>query len=80
MAAFDEDSRKEVAKFEALAETAYDEMYDSRAPAGCYSNLKDYFAIAIGLAERAGLHDDAKRLSARLDHCKKVYRSQFAGF
>jgi len=80
MAAFDEDNRKEVAKFEALAETAYDEMYDSRSPAGCYSNLKDYFAIAIGLAERAGLHDDAKRLSARLDHCKKVYRSQFAGF
>ena len=80
MAASDEDSRKEVAKFEALAETAYDEMYDSRAPAGCYSNLKDYFAIAIGLAERAGLHDDAKRLSARLDHCKKVYRSQFSGF
>jgi pyruvate carboxylase len=80
MAASDEDDRKEVAKFEALAETAYNEMYDSRAPAGCYSNLKDYFAIAIGLAERAGLHDDAKRLSARLDHCKKVYRSQFAGF
>jgi pyruvate carboxylase len=80
MAASDEDNRKEVAKFEALAETAYDEMYDSRSPAGCYSNLKDYFAIAIGLAERAGLHDDAKRLSARLDHCKKVYRSQFAGF
>jgi pyruvate carboxylase len=80
MAASDEDNRKEVAKFEALAETAYNEMYDSRTPAGCYSNLKDYFAIAIGLAERAGLYDDAKRLSARLDHCKKVYRSQFAGF
>ena len=80
MAASDEESRKEVAKFEALAEAAYDEMYDSRAPAGCYSDLKDYFAIAIGLAERAGLHDDAKRLNARLDHCKNVYRSQFAGF
>jgi hypothetical protein len=80
MADSDEDSRKEVAKFEALAETAYNDMYDSRAPAGCYSDLKDYFAMAIGLAERAGLHDDAKRLSARLDHCKKVYRSQFSGF
>jgi hypothetical protein len=80
MAASEEDSRKEVAKYEALAETAYDEMYDSRAPAARYSDLKDYFAIAIGLAERAGLHDDAKRLSVRLDHCKKVYRSQFAGF
>jgi pyruvate carboxylase len=80
MADSDEDSRKEVAKFEALAETAYNDMYDSRAPAGCYSDLKDYFAMAIGLAERAGLHDDAKRLSAQLDHCKKVYRSQFSGF
>ena len=80
MAASDDDNREEVAKYEALAEAAYDEMYDSRAPAARYSDLKDYFAIAIGLAERAGLHDDAKRLNARLDHCKKVYRSQFAGF
>ena len=55
-------------------------MYDARSPATCYSDLKDYFAMAIGAAERAGLHDDAKRLSARLDHCKNVYRSQFAGF
>jgi hypothetical protein len=80
MAASDEDNRKEVAKFEALAETAYGEMYDARSPAACYSDLKDYFAIAIGAAERAGLHDDAERLSARLDHCKNVSRSQFAGF
>jgi len=80
MASSDEDSRKEVAKYEALAETAYNEMYDARSPAGCYSDLKDYFAMAIGAAERAGLHDEAKRLNARLDHCKNVYRSQFAGF
>ena len=75
-----EESRKDVAKCEALAETAYNGMYDARSPAGCYGDLKDYFAMAFGAAERAGLHDDAKRLSARLDHCKKVYRSQFAGF
>jgi hypothetical protein len=80
MAASDEDNREEVAKFEALAETAYDEMYDSPSPAGCYSDLKDYFAMAIGAAEQAGLHNEAKRLSARLEHCKSVYRSQFAGF
>ena len=80
MAASDEDGRKEVAKYEALAEAAYDEMYDSRSPAARYSDLKDFFAMAIGAAERAGLHDEAKRLSARLDHCKKVYRSQFSGF
>ena len=76
MASSDEDSRKEVAKYEALAETAYNDMYDSRSPAGCYSDLKDFFAMAIGAAERAGLHDEAKRLK----HCKDVYRSQFAGF
>ena len=80
MAASDEDSRKEVAKYEALAEAAYDEMYDARSPAARYSDLKDFFAMAIGAAERAGLHDEAQRLSARLDHCKKVYRSQFSGF
>jgi hypothetical protein len=80
MAASDEDSRKEVAKYEALAEAAYDEMYDSRSPAARYSDLKDFFAMAIEAAERAGLHDDAKRLNARLDHCKSVYRSQFSGF
>ena len=76
----DEANRAEVAKYEALAEAVYNEMYDSRSPAACYSDLKDYFATAIGTAERAGLHDEAKRLSARLYHCKEVYRSQFAGF
>ena len=80
MAASDEDSRNEVAKFEALAEAAYSEMYETRSPAGSYSELKECFAMAIGAAERAGLHDEAKRLSARLKHCKDVYRSQFAGF
>ena len=80
MASSDEDGRKEVAKYEALAETAYNDMYNARSPAARYSDLKDYFAIAIGLAERAGLHDEAKRLSARLDHCKNVYRSQFSSF
>src|SRR6202030_4667505 len=42
MAASDEESRKDVAKYEALAEAAYNEMYDSRSPAACYSDLKDY--------------------------------------
>jgi hypothetical protein len=80
MTSSDDESRKEITKYEALAETAYNEMYDSRSPAGCYSDLKDFFAMAIGAAERAGLHDEANRLNARLDHCKNVYRSQFVGF
>ena len=62
---------------EALAEKAYDEMYEARSPAGSYSDLKDYFAEAIGVAERAGLTADAERLRKRLAHCKAVYRSQF---
>ena len=78
MAAEDETARAEVARLEALAEAAYDEMYETRSPAGPYSDLKDFFASAIGAAERAGLHDEAKRLNARLEHCKQVYRSQFS--
>lgn len=78
MAAVDEKDREEVAKYEALAEVAYDEMYETRSPAGPYSELKECFAMAIAVAERAGLHDEAKRLNARLEHCKKVYRSQFS--
>jgi hypothetical protein len=76
----DEAALKDIAKFEALAEKAYSEMYDSRSPAACYSELKDYFIDAIGAAERAGLPAEAKRLQTKLQHCKKVYRSQFSHF
>ena len=80
MTAGDDSGKEDVAKYEALAEAAYNDMYDSRSPAGCYSDLKDFFAMAIGAAERAGLHDDAERLKVRLEHCKQVYRSQFSRF
>jgi hypothetical protein len=75
-----ETSIKEIAGYEALAEKAYAEMYDSRSPAACYSDLKDYFAQAIGAAERFGLDIEARRLNKRLNHCKQVYRNQFSGF
>ncbi len=55
-------------------------MYDSRSPRGCYADLKDYFAGAIGAAERAGLGAEAKHLRDGLSHCRVVYRNQFAGF
>jgi hypothetical protein len=76
----DEADRKDVAEYEALAEKAYDDMYDSRSPAACYSDLKDYFSQAIAAARRAGLDEEATRLMARLDHCKQVYRKQFSAF
>ena len=66
-----------IAACEALAEKAYDAMYETRYPAGEYSDLKDYFAEAIRLAQRAGLTAEAERLGKRLEHCKAVYRSQF---
>jgi hypothetical protein len=65
---------------EAYAEKAYDKMYDARNPtdaAGCYSDAKDGFATAIGLAQRLGRSEDVRRLEARLAHVKAVFRSQF---
>jgi hypothetical protein len=79
MASADEELRR-MAELEALAEKAYDEMYETRYPAGLYSDLKDYFALAIGAAERACRPDEAARLTRRLDHCREVYRKQFSGF
>jgi hypothetical protein len=73
-------SLKEIAEYEALAEKAYAEMYDSRTPAACYSDLKSYFAQAIGTAERFGLYMEAKRLNKRFKHCRQVYRNQFSSF
>jgi hypothetical protein len=75
-----EPAQAQVARLEALAEKAYDEMYETRFPTGCYADLKDHFVDAIGVAERAGLTADAERLRKRLNHCKKVYRSQFSHF
>ena len=71
---------KEIAEYEALAENAYAEMYDSRSPAACYNDLKSYFAQAIGTAERFGLDMEAKRLNKRFNHCRQVYRNQFSSF
>jgi hypothetical protein len=79
MSSHDEELRR-MAELEALAEKAYDEMYDTRSPAGPYSELKDLFALAIGAAERAGRPDEVARLTRRLDHCRQVYRKQFSSF
>ena len=71
------DELRRMAGFEALAEQAYDEMYKTRYPIGLYSDLKDFFALAIGAAERAGRPDEAARLTKRRDHCREVYRKHF---
>jgi hypothetical protein len=71
----------EMAELEARGEKAYGDMYEAHgwtAAGGCYEDVTDYFARAIGLAERAGFTEEARRLEARLDHIRKVYRHQFS--
>jgi hypothetical protein len=70
--------RDRLRQLKALGEKYYDQMYESRRGAtGCYSNAKDAFISAIGLANELGLKDEAEALSNRLDHIKAVFRSQF---
>ena len=69
----------------ALGEKAYAQMYELFTEHGtytnhaaCWSDCKDWFAAAIGSAERAGLGAEASRLRTRFEHIRKVYRSQFS--
>src|SRR5581483_2909221 len=55
----------DIARVAGLAEKVYDEMYETRSTAGLYSEMKDCFTEAIGIAERAGLDAEARRLTAR---------------
>jgi len=67
-----------ITRLEAVAEKVYDEMHETSSTAGLYSEIKDCLTEAIGIAERAGLDAEAKRLTARLEHYRAVYRSQFS--
>jgi hypothetical protein len=63
----------------ALGEKYYDQMYESRhGTTGLYSNAKDTFRDAIGLANELGMKEEAEALSKRLDNIKGVFRSQFS--
>ena len=54
-------------------------MYETRFPAGPFSEMKEYFTLAIGAAERARRPDEVARLRRRFDHCGEVYRKHFSG-
>jgi hypothetical protein len=80
----DETERKaqleQLEHLKAMGEKYYDDMYEAHSPSGanvCYSDAKECFWDAIGLAERLGLKEEAAALSARLAHIKAVFRSQF---
>ncbi len=61
-------------------EKAYDDMYEAHSFSGastCYTDAKDFFYQAIGLANELGLAAEAQALEKRLDHIKAVFKSQF---
>jgi hypothetical protein len=67
----------ELARLVGLAEAAYDQMYDARHPKDEYEDASLYFDQAIREAQRLGLDDEVARLTARSDHVRQVYDSQF---
>jgi hypothetical protein len=72
---------EQLERLKALGEKAYDDMYEAHSSSGataCYSDAKECFYDAIGLARRLGLDDEAKALEKRLEHIKAVFRGQFA--
>lgn len=72
-------ARVEMVKLEALAEAAYDAMYEARlyGAKDRYEEARAHFARAIDAAQRAGLMEEAARLRRRRDHVVRVYNSQF---
>jgi hypothetical protein len=72
-------NRNEMKNHEKLAEAAYDAMYEASPSSAkdCFDDARGFLDKAIDLAKRAGLDDEAARLTARRDHIVSVYNSQF---
>ena len=65
-------------KMIAEGEKAYEEMCETSSPTGHYADAKDYFAEAIRSASELELPQEQRELTARLEHIKSVFRSQFS--
>ena len=64
----------------AMGEKAYDDMYEAHSPSDAnasYSDAKECFCDATGLANQLELKEEADALHRRLAHIKAVFRSQF---
>jgi hypothetical protein len=71
---------KQLEHLKAMGEKAYDDMYEAHSSSGataCYSDAKECYYDAIGLANRLGLKEEAEALRSALAHIKAVFRSQF---
>lgn len=76
-----ETQRKQLEHLKVMGEKAYDDMYEAHSPSGatsCYSDAKECYYDAIGLARRLGLDEEVEALTKRLEHIKAVFRSQFS--
>ena len=73
-------SLKQLEHLKAMGEKAYDDMYEAHSSSSAtafYSDAKECYYDAIGLARRLGLNEEAEALEKRLAHIKAVFRSQF---
>ena len=72
-------ARVDMVRLEALAEAAYDAMYEARlhGAKNRYEEARYHFDRAIEAAHRARLYDEAARLKRRRDHVGRVYNSPF---
>jgi hypothetical protein len=72
-------ARVDMVRLEALAEAAYDAMYEARlhGAKNRYEEARYYFDRAIEASHRARLYEEAARLKRRRDHVVRVYNSQF---
>lgn len=70
-----------MAEVEALAEAAYEAMYEARPHRvkDFYEDAMGYLAQAAEAAERAGSDTDVERLMRRRSHIREVYNRQFRG-
>jgi vacuolar-type H+-ATPase subunit H len=71
----------EMAQLEAMAEAAFEQMYEARPPAvkDYYEDAMRYLTDAIEEAERMGSCPDVERLTQRRKHVWDVYNHQFRG-
>jgi hypothetical protein len=72
---------KQLEHLKAMGEKAYDDMYEAHPPSAAtafYSDAKECYYDAIGMARRLGLAEEVDALEKRLAHIKAVFWSQFA--
>jgi hypothetical protein len=72
-------ARADMVRCEALAEAAYEAMYEARlhGAKSRYDEARELFQQAVAAAERAGLYAEARRLRRRMAHVTAVYKTQF---